>query len=54
MDAYSDERFSQDNDKATQYRTKTVLCFPIKDLNQGSVVGLHMVILIIRGDPGNK
>ena len=29
LDAYSDNRFNPENDKKTNYRTKTVLCVPI-------------------------
>ncbi|TRY74606.1 hypothetical protein TCAL_00771, partial [Tigriopus californicus] len=42
-DVYKDERFNQDVDKMTGYRTKSMLCNPIKDTN-GDVIGVAQVI----------
>jgi len=38
-DAYSDVRFNQDVDKLTGFRTKTILCMPLKDEN-GDIFGV--------------
>lgn len=37
-----DERFNHDIDALTGYRTKTLLCMPIKDTN-GDVIGVAQV-----------
>ena len=42
-DAYEDERFNRDNDLKTGYRTRTILCGPVRNL-QGMVVGVIQVI----------
>ena len=42
-DAYQDERFSKEVDLRTGYRTKSVLCGPVRDL-QGQVIGVIQVI----------
>ncbi len=42
-DAYDDERFDQAVDKKTGYKTKTILCGPVKNL-QGDIVGVIQVI----------
>ncbi|XP_014270796.1 dual 3',5'-cyclic-AMP and -GMP phosphodiesterase 11 isoform X2 [Halyomorpha halys] len=42
-DAYKDERFNQEVDARTGYRTKSLLCMPIKDLH-GEVIGVAQVI----------
>ncbi|XP_073991560.1 phosphodiesterase 11 isoform X3 [Rhodnius prolixus] len=42
-DAYKDERFNQDVDARTGYKTRSLLCMPIKDLN-GDVIGVAQVI----------
>lgn len=39
VDAYSDSRFSSSADKASGYRTSTILCIPIKALDN-SIVGV--------------
>lgn len=38
-DAYADPRFNQEVDKQTGYRTKTILCVPMRSL-EGEVVGV--------------
>ena len=43
VDAYSDPRFSSAADKATGYRTTTILCMPIKALS-GQIVGVLQAI----------
>lgn len=43
IDAYSDPRFSSSADKATGYRTTTILCMPIKALD-GRIVGVLQAI----------
>ena len=43
VDAYSDPRFSNSSDKATGYRTTTILCMPIKAVD-GSIVGVLQAI----------
>ncbi|XP_017783345.1 PREDICTED: dual 3',5'-cyclic-AMP and -GMP phosphodiesterase 11 isoform X3 [Nicrophorus vespilloides] len=42
-DAYKDERFNHDIDVLTGYKTRTLLCMPIKDTN-GDVLGVAQVI----------
>ncbi|XP_074034856.1 phosphodiesterase 11 isoform X2 [Leptinotarsa decemlineata] len=42
-DAYQDERFNHEVDSRTGYRTKSLLCMPIKDTN-GDVIGVAQVI----------
>ncbi|XP_058450116.1 dual 3',5'-cyclic-AMP and -GMP phosphodiesterase 11-like isoform X3 [Malaya genurostris] len=42
-DAYQDERFNREIDIQTGYRTKALLCMPIKD-GSGDVVGVAQVI----------
>ncbi|XP_055601122.1 dual 3',5'-cyclic-AMP and -GMP phosphodiesterase 11 isoform X2 [Uranotaenia lowii] len=42
-DAYQDERFNREIDVHTGYRTKALLCMPIKDAS-GDVVGVAQVI----------
>ena len=42
-DAYNDARFNKDVDKKTGYRTKTILCMPIKNFNQ-EIIGVFQVL----------
>ena len=42
-DAYVDKRFNKDVDKKTGYRTKTILCMPIKNFNQ-EIIGVFQVL----------
>jgi len=42
-DAYSDSRFNPDIDKKTGYRTKTILCMPIKNNNK-EIIGAFQVL----------
>ena len=42
-DAYTDQRFNPEVDKRTGYRTRSVLCGPIKNL-QGEILGVIQVI----------
>ena len=42
-DAYTDPRFNPEVDKRTGYRTRSILCGPIKDL-QGEILGVIEVI----------
>ncbi len=42
-DAYSDKRFNSDVDKETGYRTKNMLCMPIKNFNQ-EIIGVFQVL----------
>eukprot|EP00347_Sterkiella_histriomuscorum_P012659 403367722 len=42
-DAYKDNRFNKDVDKKNNYRTKTILCVPIKD-QFGNVIGACQAI----------
>lgn len=43
VDAYSDSRFSSSADKASGYRTSTILCLPIKALDN-SIIGVLQAI----------
>ena len=42
-DAYKDRRFNKAVDKETGYRTKTILCMPIKNFNQ-EIIGVFQVL----------
>ncbi|MEM7184421.1 MAG: adenylate/guanylate cyclase domain-containing protein [Spirochaetota bacterium] len=42
-DAYLDKRFSQDFDKKTGYRTKSILCMPINNV-RGEIIGAIQVL----------
>ena len=42
-DAYKDMRFNKEVDKKTGYRTKTILCMPIKNFNQ-EIIGVFQVL----------
>ena len=42
-DAYADPRFNQEVDRRTGYRTRTILCAPIRD-GQGTIVGVAQVL----------
>ncbi|MDR1327128.1 MAG: HD domain-containing protein [Heliobacteriaceae bacterium] len=42
-DAYNDGRFNKDVDSKTGYRTKTILCMPIKNNNQ-EIIGAFQVL----------
>ncbi len=47
-DAYSDGRFNKEIDKQTGYTTKTILCMPIKNLNQ-EIIGVFQVLNKLNG-----
>ncbi len=47
-DAYSDSRFNKNVDKETGYRTKTILCMPIKNIEQ-ETIGVFQVLNKITG-----
>ncbi len=47
-DAYNDSRFNPDVDKATGYKTKTILCMPIKNNNQ-EIIGAFQVLNKLNG-----
>lgn len=42
-DAYKDKRFNSEVDKKTGYKTKTILCMPIKNFNQ-EIIGVFQVL----------
>ena len=42
-DAYSDSRFNKNIDKETGYKTNTILCMPIKNINQ-EIIGVFQVL----------
>ncbi len=42
-DAYADARFNQEVDRRTGYRTRTILCAPVRD-GQGTIVGVSQVL----------
>ncbi|KAH0819297.1 hypothetical protein GEV33_003494 [Tenebrio molitor] len=50
---YADDRFNHDIDALTGYRTKTLLCMPIKDTN-GDVIGVAQVINKVSDHPFTK
>lgn len=47
-DAYSDSRFNKNIDKETGYKTKTILCMPIKNINQ-ETIGVFQVLNKLTG-----
>ena len=47
-DAYNDDRFNPDVDKATGYKTKTILCMPIKN-NNHEIIGAFQVLNKLNG-----
>ena len=47
-DAYSDPRFNPDIDKETGYRTKTILCMPIRNNNK-EIIGAFQVLNKLNG-----
>jgi adenylate cyclase len=56
QDAYFDNRFDQSTDRRTGYRTKSILCGPVKDM-KGDTVGVIQVINKKAGnifDPGDE
>lgn len=42
-DAYNDERFNKEIDKKTGYNTQTILCMPMRNINQ-EIVGVFQVL----------
>lgn len=48
-DAYQDERFNKEIDLQTGYKTKTILCMPIKNLKQ-EIIGAFQVLNKISGE----
>jgi len=49
-DAYADPRFEPFGDRATEYRTNTILCIPLRD-RQGQVFGVAHAINRLDGAP---
>ncbi|HZY11012.1 MAG TPA: ATP-binding protein [Bacteroidota bacterium] len=47
-DAYSDARFNPEIDKATGYRTKTILCMPMKN-KDGKIIGVFQLLNKVSG-----
>lgn len=52
-DAYNDSRFNKDIDKKTGYRTKTVLCIPMRNLKH-EIIGVFQVINKLDGEYFSK
>lgn len=48
-DAYQDDRFNKEIDLQTGYRTKTILCMPIKNLKQ-EIIGAFQVLNKLNGE----
>src|SRR5574344_2049068 len=48
-DAYNDDRFNKEIDLQTGYRTKTILCMPIKNLKQ-EIIGAFQVLNKLDGE----
>ncbi|XP_068745612.1 cGMP-specific 3',5'-cyclic phosphodiesterase-like [Montipora capricornis] len=48
-DAYSDPRFNREIDKATGYKTHSILCMPIKS-HDGEVIGVAQIINKVSGE----
>jgi len=51
-DAYSDSRFSREFDKMTGYRTRSILCVPLKIKDR--VIGVSQIINKLDGSPFNS
>ena len=49
-DAYTDERFNQEVDRRTGYRTRSILCAPVVDLG-GRVVAVLQLLNRLDGEP---
>ena len=47
-DAYSDERFNKEIDSKTGYRTKTILCMPIRNIEQ-KIIGVFQILNKLSG-----
>lgn len=47
-DAYSDKRFNKEIDLQTGYKTKTILCMPIKNMKQ-EIIGVFQVLNKVEG-----
>jgi len=47
--AYVDDRFNKEIDLKTGYKTKTILCMPIKNLNQ-NIIGAFQVLNKLQGE----
>ena len=47
-DAYADDRFDQSHDAATGFRTRSILCAPVRDGND-KVIGVIQAINSTRG-----
>ena len=48
-DAYADSRFSPETDRQTGYRTRNILCVPIRN-REGAVIGITQVLNKTGGD----
>lgn len=48
-DAYSDDRFNKEIDMQTGYKTKTILCMPIKNMKQ-EIIGAFQVLNKLDGE----
>ena len=40
LNAYNDTRFNKEVDRLTHYKTNTILCAPIFDKDEKSVIGI--------------
>jgi len=47
-DAYSDSRFNKDIDSKTGYKTKTILCMPIRNIEQ-EIIGVFQILNKLSG-----
>jgi HD-GYP domain-containing protein (c-di-GMP phosphodiesterase class II) len=52
-DVYSDDRFNKEIDIQTGYKTSTILCMPIKNLNQ-EIIGAFQVLNKLNGTFGEE
>ncbi len=51
-DAYTDERFNSDTDKKTGYKTKSIMCCPIRDAQDQIVAVMQCINKLKKGDEG--
>lgn len=49
LNAYNDERFSRDIDKAMNYKTNTILAYPIFDKDGNNVIGVIQCVNKLKG-----
>lgn len=49
LNAYSDERFNKEVDRITHYKTNTILCAPIYDRDESTIIGVLQCVNKLKG-----